>query len=64
MIIAASVNVILDLLFVAGFHWGVAGAAIATVIAQFASCAFAFCFLIGKKVPIRITLLKNSPFHL
>lgn len=34
MIIAASVNVILDLLFVAGFHWGVAGAAIATVTAQ------------------------------
>ena len=28
------VNVVLDLLFVAVFHWGVAGAAIATVIAQ------------------------------
>mgnify|MGYP000632904406 FL=1 len=37
----------------------VAGAAIATVIAQFASCAFAFCFLIGKKVPIKITRLRK-----
>lgn len=34
LIISSVVNVILDLLFVAVFHWGVAGAAIATVIAQ------------------------------
>lgn len=34
LVISAVINVILDLLFVAGFHWGVAGAAIATVIAQ------------------------------
>lgn len=34
LILSSVVNVILDLLFVAVFHWGVAGAAIATVIAQ------------------------------
>lgn len=34
LILSSVVNVVLDLLFVAGFHWGVAGAAIATVIAQ------------------------------
>ena len=34
----------------------------ATVIAQFASCAFAFCFLIGKKVPIKIIRLKKEMF--
>ncbi|MBQ7359667.1 MAG: MATE family efflux transporter [Lachnospiraceae bacterium] len=34
LIISSIVNVVLDMLFVAGFHWGVAGAAIATVIAQ------------------------------
>lgn len=45
--------------FIFGLHMDVAGAAIATVIAQFASCAFAFCFLIGKKVPIRITRLRK-----
>lgn len=32
------VNVALDLLFVAGFHWGVTGAAIATVFSQGLSC--------------------------
>ena len=41
---------------------GVAGAAIATVIAQFVSCAFAFRFLTGKKIPIKITLLKRKYF--
>ena len=34
LIISSIVNVILDLLFVAVFQWGVAGAAIATIIAQ------------------------------
>lgn len=33
----AGVNVVLDVLFVAGFHWGVFGAALATVISQAAS---------------------------
>ncbi len=32
--ISSVTNVVLDLLFVAVFHWGVAGAAVATVIAQ------------------------------
>lgn len=34
LIVSSVINVILDLLFVAVFHWGVGGAAIATVIAQ------------------------------
>ena len=34
---AALLNIGLDLLFVLVFHWGVAGAAIATVIAQYVS---------------------------
>lgn len=34
LILSSVINVILDLIFVAVFHWGVAGAAIATVIAQ------------------------------
>lgn len=50
MIIAASVNVILDLLFVAGFHWGVAGAAIATVTAQLFSAVY--CFLVVRKIKL------------
>ena len=35
VIVASVINVVLDLIFVAIFHWGVAGAAWATVIAQF-----------------------------
>ena len=38
----ACINTALDLLFVMVFHWGVAGAAIATVFAQFCSCVFCF----------------------
>ena len=34
LMISSGINVVLDLLFVAGFDWGVAGAATATVIAQ------------------------------
>ena len=42
MIVAALINVVLDLLFVMGFHWGIAGAAAATVIAQFFSSVYCF----------------------
>ncbi|KPU45129.1 multidrug export protein MepA [Oxobacter pfennigii] len=40
LIIATVINIILDLIFVMVFNWGVAGAAWATVIAQ--ACSFAF----------------------
>lgn len=48
-------NIILDPVFIYGFHLGVAGAAIATVLSQMLSCLFALIFLFGKKVPIKIT---------
>lgn len=34
LILSSVTNIVLDLLFVAGFHWGVGGAAFATVISQ------------------------------
>ena len=43
LLIATVINIILDLWFVAGLHMGVAGVALATVIAQFVS---AFCCLL------------------
>ena len=50
MVIAASLNVGLDLLFVCVFHLGIAGAAIATILAQlFASL---FCLLVLYKQSI------------
>lgn len=49
MVIASFVNVGLDLLFVLVFHWGIAGAAAATLIAQV--CASALCLLQLRKFP-------------
>lgn len=40
MIAASLLNIVLDLLFVLIFHWGIAGAAIATLLAQFASSLY------------------------
>ncbi|MBQ9733619.1 MAG: polysaccharide biosynthesis C-terminal domain-containing protein, partial [Clostridia bacterium] len=48
--VAALTNIALDLLFVLLFHWGIAGAAVATLIAQLASCVF--CFLNLRKIDI------------
>lgn len=49
MLIAALMNVGLDLLFVLVFHWGVFGAAIASVTAQLFS--FLFCLVRIRKIP-------------
>ncbi len=49
MLIAALLNVGLDLLFVLVFHWGVFGAAIASVTAQLVS--FLFCMVRIRKIP-------------
>lgn len=43
--ISSVINIILDLLFVAGFGMGVAGAAIATVLSQVCSCVAAFAYM-------------------
>ena len=56
--IASIANVILDFLFVAGFHWGVAGAALATVLGQMISAIFAFWHLMSGRFVIKIELKK------
>ena len=60
MIVASAVNIVLDILFVMGFGWGVIGAAVATVIAQISSCVF--CLMQLKKIPF--LRLKKSDFVL
>ena len=45
LLVSSVLNVVLDLLFVAGFHMGVAGAAIATVFSQLASCVVGFSYM-------------------
>ena len=47
--ISTVVNIVLDYLFVAVFHWGVAGAAWATVIGQTTACVFAMTYLFRKR---------------
>lgn len=50
VVIASLLNVVLDLLFVLGFHWGIAGAAGATVLAQAVSCLI--CLFAVLRLPI------------
>ncbi len=49
MVIASVINIVLDLLFVLVFHWGIAGAAAATLIAQVFSSLFCFRVLLQIK---------------
>ena len=46
--VSALLNVALDLLFVLGLHWGIAGAAWATVIAQYISAAGLSLYVLAK----------------
>ncbi len=55
VILGAVTNIVLDPVFIFGLDMGVQGAAVATVISQMASCAYALAFLFGKRVPIKIT---------
>ncbi|HIS61178.1 MAG TPA: MATE family efflux transporter [Candidatus Scybalomonas excrementigallinarum] len=62
VLIGAILNIILDSVFIFVFQLGVAGAALATVISQFASCLFVICFLFSKKPKVRITFSGYSFF--
>lgn len=53
-LLGALLNLILDPLFIFYFKMGVAGAALATVLSQIASCIWVLRFLTGKKVELRI----------
>lgn len=54
VVIGAVVNIILDPIFIYGLHMGVQGAALATVIAQTVSAAWAVAFLLGKRTKLRL----------
>lgn len=60
MIVAALSNIILDVLFVLVFHWGIAGAAIATLIAQ----AISGVYCLMKIQKIEFMTLKKEHFAL
>lgn len=56
--IATVINIILDLVFVIVFHWDVAGVAIATVIAQFASWIFGIVYMRKKYEILKFSVFK------
>ena len=60
VLVACIVNIVGDLLLVAGFKMDAAGAAIATVLAQAVSVVFAVGILLKKDLPFRI---KKSDFR-
>lgn len=56
LLIASIANIVLDLLFVAGFHWGVVGAALATDLAQAGSFIAAYLYMTRKYPVFRFKL--------
>lgn len=54
LMLSAALNVGLDLLFVVKFHWGIAGAAYATIASQFISAALVLTVLTLEKGDYRI----------
>ena len=54
VLIGAVTNIVLDPVLIFGFHMGVKGAALATIISQALSCAWVLLFLVGKKTTLRI----------
>lgn len=62
LIFSSILNVMLDLLFIAGFHWGVWAAAAATVLSQAASVVLCMAHLL-KKGSVFSVVIRNIRFH-
>ena len=54
VLIGAVTNIVLDPIFIFGFHMGVQGAALATIIAQAVSAVWVVRFLTGRRTKLRI----------
>lgn len=54
--IACGLNIVLDLLFVGVFHWGVASTAVATVFAQLISVIFSITFLCRNRQRFELSI--------
>lgn len=53
-VVGAVANIILDPIFIFGFHWGVRGAALATIISQALSAVWVLIFLTGNRAQLRL----------
>jgi putative MATE family efflux protein len=56
MFIGAGMNMLLDPVFIFLFHWGVEGAAWATILSQFVSALWILSFNVSKQAVIRLRL--------
>lgn len=54
LIFSSVLNIVLDLVFVKTFQWGVSGAAWATVISQLVSAVFCFVYVFAKYEKLRL----------
>lgn len=59
VLVSSVANIILDILFVAVFNWGVAGAAYATMISQIAMTVFIVIYGVKKYPEIRFKIGRN-----
>lgn len=69
LVVCCLLNILLDLLFVAGLHMGVAGAAVATVLANLVSAALILGQLIRTRedfrlIPRQVRLHKGTLLHI
>jgi putative MATE family efflux protein len=61
LIVSSILNVVLDLLFVIGFHWDVPGVALATIISQFVSATGCTIYAMVKVKLLRMPLKEFRP---
>lgn len=57
-LIGAVVNIVLDPVFIFVLDMDIAGAAVATVIAQMSSCIFVLCTLKSRKMPVKLGIVR------
>lgn len=61
LILASLLNVVLDLLFVVGFHWDVPGVAIATILSQLVSAIGCILYTMAKVKILHMPLKEFKP---
>lgn len=64
LVVATLLNIVLDIVFVIGFHWGVAGAAWATVIAQAVSLVISLVYTQRSKHDVLHLRLSEVKFDI
>ena len=60
LLVSCLMNIVLDTLFIVGFHMDVSGAALATIIAQFAAWGFSIIYIRRKYPQLGFTFLPRS----